>query len=184
MLQEERQREWRSLFEAAGVFPPPTPWSRFKELTGIERPRVFEFSQHEEADLGPNPGLPLFEGDPSAVPVLLELLQGPDAATRGDAALALGEIGPSARAAVPALIGLLKDERLFLRRNAARALGNMGPEAGEAVPSLVEVWTEVRNRPELRLVCPGIAMRSEVLGAVGEALKKIDPQAAAEAGVP
>jgi len=55
---------------------------------------------------------------------------------RQTAALALGNIGPEARAAIPALTNALNDPAWSVRRQAAIALGQIGPDAAPALPSL------------------------------------------------
>ncbi len=73
------------------------------------------------------------------VPALRDLLDHPDPTQRLNAAYALGEIGPAARAAVPALIramGRREDGQDEFLEYAVRALGRIGPEARAAVPAL------------------------------------------------
>jgi HEAT repeat protein len=60
-------------------------------------------------------------GAASAVPALIELLEG-DEAPRVSACLALGKIGVAARAALPALRAALDDTDADVRRVAARAI--------------------------------------------------------------
>jgi HEAT repeat protein len=71
---------------------------------------------------------------PAAVPAIIQCLR--DGKGDGMAALALGMIGPPARAAVPELIKLLDNEYMPARIDAAWALGRIGPAAAEAVPRL------------------------------------------------
>ena len=95
---------------------------------------------------------PLQDGNAEAVPVLVELLQAPEANVRIIAAQGLEEIGPSASEAVPALQRALRDEdqevaqasrqalrainRNKLALDQARSLG-MLPEADEADEPIV-----------------------------------------------
>ena len=79
-------------------------------------------------------GMPVTERD---VPVLIEKLQDEDPQVRGEAAVALGWIGPTAKEAVPALVKALQDENPQVRKDAAVALGWIGPTATEAVPGLI-----------------------------------------------
>ncbi len=75
-----------------------------------------------------------------------------------DAAKALGNIGPDARAAIPALMSVLDqhgwwrsgDEELF--RNVTIALGNIGPDAKEAVPLLINMLRLVEQEARSSLV--------------------------------
>jgi HEAT repeat protein len=59
-----------------------------------------------------------------------------DSLVRQNAALALGQIGPDARAAVPALGEALGDSEWAVRRQAALALGHIGVHAHPAIPAL------------------------------------------------
>lgn len=78
----------------------------------------------------------------SAVPALVEVLEGPNPKMRPCAVEALGLMGPRAKAAVPALIRALRSEKAdrvpddVLRRFAILALGKIGPDAKDAVPAL------------------------------------------------
>ena len=119
--------------------------------------------------------------------------------TRQHAAAALGSIGPEAKSAAPILIQALRDEDRILREIAARSLGRM--HCAEAVPALVEavradqglgywgaislgeIGPEARSAvPILRelLRAPNPPTRTEA----ANALRKIDPEAAAKAGLP
>jgi len=121
---------------------------------------------------------------------------------RGTAAWALGEVGPDARMAVPWLRQSLSDTNAPMRLSAAialwrisqdtnvvsvvieqfdrnpqnreilRALGEMGPLAKSAVPTLLKI-----------LGPPDPPWPPYVQPLAREALKKIDPEAAANAGV-
>jgi len=86
--------------------------------------------------------------------------------SRRNAAKALAEIGPEARAAVPALIGLLKERRELNPAFYCMALGRLGPDAKEAVPVLEEALKD-DNR--------GIRLAAAV------ALTTIEPQQASNA---
>jgi len=67
---------------------------------------------------------------------LSDALKSPQPLVRQNAALALGEVGPEAKAAVPALAEALRDPEWVVRRQAAVALGRLGPDARPAVPAL------------------------------------------------
>jgi HEAT repeat protein len=101
----------------------------------------------------------------AAVPVLLQILKGHDAATRSTAATVLGEIKSDPDVVIPALIGCLGDADL--EAEAADALGDFGPLAKAAVPKLL----------------PLLHGDKEARHAANHALRKIDPIAAAKAGV-
>src|SRR5437763_1050288 len=94
------------------------------------------------------------------VPELIALLKEGDDSARASAALALGKLGPGARAAVPALGAALRDEYEAVREQAAWALGQIGPDAKAAVPALRTALRDSMN---------------SVRRAAGEALKTIDP---------
>jgi HEAT repeat protein len=95
------------------------------------------------------------------------------------AARALGQIRSERKKTNPALVGVLqrlhKEEPIIfqeaskslLRRATLRALGEFGPEATDAVPEITYLY----KKPEFRTEA-------------GEALKKIDPDAAKKAGGP
>ena len=80
----------------------------------------------------------------SDVDNLREMLKDKDPNIRRNAAQALGNVGPEAKAAVPALTETLKDKDDFVCQCAAYALGNIGPEAKAAVPALTEA-TQSKN---------------------------------------
>ncbi len=143
--------------------------------------------------------------DPDVVvPVLIESLQVGQYA-RSMSSQALGQIGPAAKAALPALHRLLTDEDSRVRVEAAGAiwkiekeakdvlpvlesaltettpstpggahypaivyLGQMGPAAKPAFATLLKLWREDGKNPQ---------------GTYAAALKAIDPEAAARAGV-
>ena len=83
--------------------------------------------------------------------------------------MALGEIHSAPEKVVPALIALLHDGDPEIPFGAARALGKYGSNANAALRWLIE---HINQEPEGR--------SKEILR---DALKKIDPKAAAEAGV-
>jgi HEAT repeat protein len=66
------------------------------------------------------------------VPALAEALGDENGYVRHDAATALGQLGPDARAAVPALVAALGDRDRGVRRAAATALPKIDPEAARA----------------------------------------------------
>jgi HEAT repeat protein len=107
----------------------------------------------------------------TAFPILKAALKDTDEFVRGGAAEAVAEVGPGATWGVPALIEALKDPNPYVRDCAALALYRLGPSAKAAVPALLRRLSEPDK--------PGVK-RS---GAVEEALKGLDPEAAAKAGL-
>jgi HEAT repeat protein len=83
------------------------------------------------------------------------------------AAYALGKIGPE-KGVVAALAGALNGDAIVVRRAAAFALGEIGPGAKDAVTELIALFRDTDV----------IASKN-----AGQALKKIDPDAATKAGV-
>jgi len=109
-----------------------------------------------------------YDAEP-AVPALLQALDDADPSVRSQAAQALGHVHKQLAVVLPALLKSLKDPEADVRLGTASALGLLGPDAESAFPALLEVW---RNDPD-RSVGPFAA----------DSLKKIDPEAAAKAGV-
>src|SRR5262249_6411175 len=87
------------------------------------------------------------------------------------ASVALGGIGPGAKAAVPALLAIVKDKSNLsqVRYAAGVALGKIGPEARAAVPDLLEVLTDPKSDATLR------ALAVYALGGIGPAAKAAVP---------
>jgi hypothetical protein len=75
--------------------------------------------------------MPLLQGDPTAVPVLAELLLSPNPHARLIAAEGLERIGEAARPAVPALIRALDDEDSEVRQQVEQALFRIDRSAAE-----------------------------------------------------
>jgi HEAT repeat protein len=90
-----------------------------------------------------------------AIEDLIEALSDSDEVVRGEAALAIGNLGGDASEAVPTLIGLLSDEEEFIHEDkgmevrlaAQTALEHIGPDA---VPGLLEALRA--DRPEQRVI--------------------------------
>jgi HEAT repeat protein len=82
------------------------------------------------------------------IQVLALQLKDGDAAQRGLAASALGDLGAKARSAVPNLIEALGDDNRLVRYRTIRALGKIGPDAEDAVPVLMEVATGAPDAAE------------------------------------
>jgi hypothetical protein len=104
------------------------------------------------------------------VPVLIDALKNSDDRIRQMSANALGSMGRHAAPAIPALMAEAANRESKVRETAIVALGQLGPVAKEAVPVLLEAYREKW----------GDAYSHHF---TGEALKRIDPKAAAEAGV-
>jgi HEAT repeat protein len=102
----------------------------------------------------------------SAIPALLQALKSADGAVHPSAVTALGKIRREPETIIPLLIGYLDDKNL--NDEAAEALGDFGSRAKAAVPKLVSLL-KVQDK--------------DLHVAVVIALKKIDPAAAAAAGV-
>jgi HEAT repeat protein len=85
-----------------------------------------------------------------AVPELRRALQNGVPATRRQAAVALHNIGPQAKAALPELLGALDDADEKLRNAAALALGGLAKDAVGAVPRLVDLLQNVKETDDVR----------------------------------
>ncbi len=105
-----------------------------------------------------------------AVPALIEAVTGDDPWLRWSAAVALGSIGPAAKEAVPALAKGVYDKEYIVRKGSAEALGHLGPAAKQAVPTLVQAYEDGLQYDNIRKIA-------------AESLKRIDPAAAAKAGI-
>ena len=92
-----------------------------------------------------------------------------NAGAREIAVRALGEIHSQSQLVVPALIAALHDPAGEVQRQASLALGRYGETAKAAVPALLEILKYDRNPVDK-------------FNAIN-ALKAIDPEAVAEAGV-
>ena len=101
---------------------------------------------------------------------LAEALEEEDEFTRYSAAAELRGLGPDAKAAVPSLVKLFVEGNAIDKQHAAFALGAIGAEAKDAFPVLLDVWRDQDEDENVRQQ-------------VAEALKKIDPAVAIEAGV-
>jgi HEAT repeat protein len=102
----------------------------------------------------------------SALPDLIKALKGKDAAVRGAAISSLGKIRSEPEKVIPLLIPYLGDDNLDV--TAANALAEFGSLAKPAVPKLLPLL-QAKDRDDR--------------AAAKAALKKIDPLAAAKAGI-
>ncbi|MDB6067251.1 MAG: repeat protein [Pedosphaera sp.] len=103
-----------------------------------------------------------------AIPSLINGLGDIDVNDRATAAWALCEIHSELQMVVPALINCLSNKSAFFRSEIAAELGGLGVDAKPAVPALVAL---------LKDADPMVRKDAEA------ALKQIDPEAAAKAGV-
>jgi len=108
----------------------------------------------------------LIEIGPAAVPALKEALVKKDRRVREGAAIALGEIGPKARAAVPALAKVFDDKDADVRLRAVCALGQIGEKS--AIPFLIQFLNKDGNADVRRYA-------ASWLGAFGPAAKDAVP---------
>jgi HEAT repeat protein len=104
----------------------------------------------------------------SAIPSLLRGLTSTNERVRYSAIFALGEIHGEPETVVPELVKFLHDSNPSVSKSAVEALGKYGTNAELAVPDLTVMLND-RN-PEIRVPATN-------------ALKHIDPEAAAKAGV-
>jgi hypothetical protein len=100
----------------------------------------------------------------TAVPALLQALNGGDGAVRESAAISLGSIHAEPETVIPALTRCLDDDNVNVR--AAAALGEFGAAARAAVPKLISMLHTGDGESQL---------------AATGALQKIDPEAYARA---
>ncbi len=118
---------------------------------------------------------------------------------RADAIRTLGTFGPPAKAAVPSLIQALKDPEAGIQECVIQSLGHIHSDANIVVPLLIPYLTnddlnddaaaalgnyDGLAREAFPKIVPLLSAKDhEVRDAARAALKKIDPEAAAKAGV-
>jgi HEAT repeat protein len=139
------------------------------------------------------------------VETLQAALKDKDPEVRLGAALALRNLGPEARAAAPALTDAMKDPNQQVRIWAALAMTKIAPNDPAVVPGLIEALKDrepnARHAAALSLGLIGIDQPAakqaatsladvakndsmeEIRKAATAALKLIDPEAAAKAGL-
>ena len=103
------------------------------------------------------------------VPVVIDVLRDPDDRIAGKAARLLGKLGKQPLLTVPALLESLQGRNRRVGSSAASALGNFPDQAEIIVPVLLQAYEDTNSIVSRR--------------ASARALQKIDPAAAAEAGV-
>ncbi len=183
-----------------GVKALPTllKWANTTNAIGREEPSVFGYT------LGRIGFLVLGPIAKSAVPTLTEILTNEDFNLRGDALLDLGEIGTNAADALPAVIEHLKNDQVyFIRDWAAAVIGDIGTNDPERiVPVLIESLNATNDsamhansleslakfgeqaKAAIPFIVPYLKdANSEVSTAAAYALRQIDREAAAAAGV-
>jgi outer membrane protein assembly factor BamB len=102
-------------------------------------------------------------------PALRRALRDDDAMVAGDAARALGALGPKARPSVDALVNTLRShEDAYVRVYAAEALASIGPNASTATPALAEALDDP---------IPGVRWAAcEALASIGPAARAAVPR--------
>lgn len=115
----------------------------------------------------------------SAAPALFRATQDTNEMVRGVAFWALGRILPDPQLTIPVLVAGLGDPLRGYHWQAAVALGEYGPEARAAVPALLRALAT----NDAFLSSLGMADRLRFNDPFRSALKRIDPEAAAKAGV-
>ena len=123
------------------------------------------------------------------------------AGRRAQAAAALGMLGPQAQAAIPDLVKAVKGNDPAVRGAAAKSLGDIHGQPEKTIPLLTTLIDDPQDdvpeaaitalgnfgalsRPALPKLLPLLKMRDKDLQhALRVALKQIDPEAAAKAGV-
>ena len=83
------------------------------------------------------------------------------------AALALGEIGPDAKAGVPALIEALNADSIYGKAVVAEAIGKIGPGAKAAIPRLIDIFNDIYNTERATFAKAIIAIDAEAAASVG-----------------
>jgi hypothetical protein len=131
-------------------------------LTNDPSPDVRQAAAQALAAIGPEARL--------AASALFHAAKDTNNVVRDCAFIALARIRPDPHLTVPILVAGLDDPNLCARSNAAHALGKYGPEARAAVPALLRMLATSNSA----------GLVHDVAAA---ALKAIDPEAAAKAGV-
>jgi HEAT repeat protein len=139
-----------------------------------------------------------------AVPALIDLLNNDgDSDVQGEVVMALGRIGPAAQDAVPAIIKCLNGTNRFAALFAPNVLATIHKKPELVIPALIQHLEESKHKPlDVRRTIEAIgnfgtnaksavpdltAMLNDqdlrTREAATNALKQIDPEAAAKAGV-
>jgi HEAT repeat protein len=107
-------------------------------------------------------------------------LSNPDPRLRGQAAMALSEMGTAAAAAVPELTKTMADRNLNVRYWTGKALTAIGPQAAPAIPQLVATLGVYPGGPEnlegpTRYYADARLVAAQALGAIGPPAKGAVP---------
>ncbi|MGO8928123.1 MAG: HEAT repeat domain-containing protein [Limisphaerales bacterium] len=153
-------------YEALGPLARAQVPSLITTLTNDRSPMVRQAAASALAAIGPEARL--------AAPALFHAAKETNVYVRCCAFIALTRIRPDPHLTVPVLVAGLDDPFPVARLNAATALGNYGSEAREAVPAL---------RRMLATNSAFTVEQAQLHTAAADALKAIDPEAAAQAGV-
>jgi HEAT repeat protein len=150
------------------------------------------------------PGILSGIGPPAemAIPMLIRGTSHTNAFVRQNAILALGSIHARPELVVPVLIKCLQDPFPDAQVNAAYSLAKFGSVARQAAPDLLQLLLVEQAKTPSATNGPSISRsishstgswtvgegssfpsNADVAGAVGDALKAIDPEAAAKAGI-
>ena len=104
-----------------------------------------------------------------ATPALMKALKRKDDLLCGPAAEALVKVQADPELVIPALLECLVDPEGHGRPDVVEALGEFGPKAKAAVPNLVKLLADRSSK--------------DIIRAVPQALRRIDSEAAAQAGI-
>lgn len=104
-----------------------------------------------------------------ATPALIEVFKNKDSFLIGPAADAMVKIQADPDTVIPLLMQCMMDRDGHGQSDVVEALGEYGPKAKAAVPTLIKLLSDRSSK--------------DIMEAVPQALKKIDPEAAAKAGV-
>jgi hypothetical protein len=163
---DQRRQEALFGYEALGPLASAEVPSLIGTLTSDPSPDVRQAAASVLGFIGPEARL--------AAPALFRATKDTDQYVRNNALWALGRILPASQTTIPVLVAGLDDPLQIAQQNAAIALGRYGQEARAAVPVL------------LRMLATNSAAgtaQQELRAVVRSALKAIDPEAAAKAGV-
>lgn len=114
----------------------------------------------------------------SAIPLLVALSTEDLVLDRNSAIQALGSIHSKPDLILPLLTNALIDHEESTRLYAARSLGNFGDEAKSAAPALIDLYHLEQSKP-----AGDESPESYTMEEIRAALLKIDPAAAAQAGI-